>query len=195
MANLTDQVTADILGVLPLDDINHVVDVGGGTGHLLAALLAHVPRATGVLFDLPSVANQAADCWRDSPVRPRLACVGGDFFTEVPGDGDLYLLKSVLHDWAPERAAALLRCCRRAMPATGRLVIVERIVPSTMTNHPMHRAIAAADLNLLVALGGCERTAEEFEVLLLDAGFGVPTVLPAGPLFSLIETRPLIAAE
>lgn len=163
-----------------------VVDVGGGQGTLLATLLRAHPGVSGVLFDLPDTVASAGDAFTQAGVASRATCVGGDFFAAVPPGGDVYLLKSVLHNWPDDDAKRVLACCRRAMASHARLVIAERIVPSD-------NAASDAklfDINMLVVMGGQERTEAEYQELLTAAGFDQCRVIPTNSPLSLIEARP-----
>ena len=111
-----------------------MVDVGGGNGTVLAALLARHPQMEGVVFDLPSVSGRGTPALEEHP--GRWEAVGGNFFDGVPAGGDAYLLSHVIHDWSEERALTILRNCRAAMGSDGRLLIAEMIVPSGNEMHP-----------------------------------------------------------
>jgi hypothetical protein len=112
--------------------------------------------------------------------------VAGDFFTAVPGGGDLYLLKSVLHDWDDAQAMRVLRNCRRAMPEHGRLLVIERVVPPG--NSPAEAKLF--DINMLVITGGRERTEPEYRILFRAAGLHLTRVVPTEAPLSLIEGMP-----
>ena len=164
-----------------------IVDVGGGFGELLAAILRANPDTRGVLFDRPHALEGARALMEAARVADRCECVPGDFFEAIPGGADVYLLKSVIHDWNDERGGAILRNCRRAMEGRARLLLVERIVPQQLGASAAHRSIARGDLNMLVGLGGRERTEDEYRVLLDAAGLQVKTVVSAGRTFGVIE--------
>lgn len=150
-----------------------VADIGGGEGSLLAAVLAACPATRGVLVDRPHVVASAAPLLAAASVAERCEVVGGDFFEDIPGGCDAYILKFVLHDWDDTNAGRILRGCRRAMPQEGRLFIVERII-----GPPDHDPAAArSDLNMLVVQGGRERTRPEFDALLAGAALRVADVL------------------
>jgi O-methyltransferase domain/Dimerisation domain len=167
-----------------------VVDVGGGTGALLAEILLRSSRTRGVLVDLPHVTELARAVLRDAGVLERCELHSGDFMDSVP-PGDCYVLKSVLHDWTDEKAVTILRRCREAASAAS-LVIVERVLPERPSSGDLEALLT--DLNMMVMLGGRERTASEFGHLLAEAGFRLGAILPTGTEFSLIEavavTRP-----
>ena len=151
-----------------------VVDVGGGQGVLLAAVLRAHPHLRGVLFDQPAVVAGAAPVLRAAGVADRCEVVGGDFFAAVPAGGDVYLLSRILHDWDDARATALLRVLHRAARPGARLVVVERVLPPGDAPHPGK----LIDLTMLVMLGGRERTEAEFRALLAGAGFSLTRVVP-----------------
>jgi hypothetical protein len=165
-----------------------VVDVGGGHGTLLAALLTADASLNGVLFDQPAVVAEAVRVFADAGVSSRSTVVGGDFFSELPSRGDLYLLKSVLHNWPDGDAERILRCCRRAMSPRARLLIAERIVPAG--DAPSEAKLF--DINMLVILGGKERTEEEYRELLARAEFALVQMIPTKSPLSLIEAQPLV---
>ena len=168
-----------------------VVDVGGGHGTLLAALLTAHASMTGVLFDQPAVVENAGQIFADARVSSRATVVGGDFFSELPSRGDLYLLKSVLHNWPDDDAGRILRCCRRAMSPRARLLIAERVVP--MGNGPSEAKLF--DINMLVILGGKERTEDEYRDLLGRSGFSLGKVIATKSPLSLIEAQPQAEAR
>jgi hypothetical protein len=174
-----------------------LADVGGGHGALLATLLRAHPRLRGVLVDLPEVVAGAGERLAAAGVADRCAVVGGDFFAEVPAGADAYLLKSVVHDWDDERAAAILRNCRRAMPADGTLLLVEMVYPTGFTDSLTDLWVAGSDVNMMLHAGGRERTLDEWAALLARAGLELTGAVPVRPrwsglaLNSVIEARPL----
>jgi hypothetical protein len=163
-----------------------IVDVGGGHGALLAAVLARAPQARGVLFDLPTVVDGAAARLQAAGVAQRCAVTGGSFFDAVPDGGDAYLLKTVIHDWDDEQSIDILRNVRTAIAAHGKVLLMELVLPEGAPPHPG----MLLDLEMLVHAGGRERTAAEYGDLLSRAGFRLTRVIPtAGPL-SIVEAVP-----
>ena len=160
-----------------------VVDVGGGTGTLVAEVLRHRPEIAGVLLERPGMLELATRYLAEQGVADRCELVEGDFFFSVPPGGDVYVLKSVLHDWDDDRCVAILRTCRTAMKADARLVIVELILPERMTPSAPMLSAALLDLIMLAYAGGRERTEAEFAQLLDQAGLRLTstTALTAGP--------------
>ncbi|RCV52073.1 methyltransferase [Marinitenerispora sediminis] len=173
-----------------------VVDVGGGDGTLLAGILRAYPALRGTVFDTREGLAQAEETLRRAGVGERCSVESGDFFAAVPGGGDLYLLKSVLHDWDDDRAASILGHCRRAVPDHGRLLIIEPVLPATVDSS-VPPLMYLNDLNMLVNLGGRERTRAEFTDLCARAGFTLTSVRPLWPPneFSLIEAAPAPLGE
>ena len=153
-----------------------IVDVGGGNGTLLRALLAEYPRLNGVLFDQSHVVEGV-----DLGVRGRV--VAGSFFESVPGDGDAYLLKWIIHDWDDEDSVTILRNVRAA---GGTLLVVERIVDSPNEG----RETKLGDLNMLVGPGGQERTLEEFRSLFEAAGYELTGETPTASGMHVLEGTP-----
>jgi hypothetical protein len=186
MTNLTAIANAGVLGSYTVPPFKTAVDVGGGHGSFLTAILDQHPDATGVLFDLPSVIAEAAK--RETIGRnPRVRTIGGDFFKEIPAGADLYLLKFVVHDWDDERSLKILRNIRTAIAADGRLAMVEIVLPSGNEPHigPL------IDLNMMVMTGGVERTQAEYQTLLSQSGFRFDRLVTTKSPFSVIEAVPV----
>jgi len=161
-----------------------VVDVGGGHGQLLADLLGRHPEATGVVFDLPAVAERAKDVFAAAKLSDRCSVVGGSFFDAVPSDGDVYILKYIIHDWDDDRAVTILGNCRRAMRPNSKLLIIDVILPER--NAPF--AKTWPDIEMLVLLpNGKERTQAEFDQLLARAGLSLVRSLPTRSELSILE--------
>jgi O-methyltransferase domain len=175
---------AALLAARDLSSVGTVVDVGGGQGRLLAALLAAVPGLRGILADRPEVIAGAPDVLAAAGVADRCAVVAADFFASVPDSGDAYILSQIIHDWGDEEALAILRACHRAMAPGARLWLLEEIVPSEGGIDPDE---ALFDLTMLTLLGGQERTADEFRRLLEIAGFATIAILPTDTGYSVIE--------
>ncbi|MEU4805828.1 methyltransferase [Actinosynnema sp. NPDC023587] len=170
-----------------------VTDVGGGDGTLLASVLEHHPALRGVVFDTPEGVAQAARTLDAAGLAGRCEVVAGDFFDSVPSGSDLHLIKSVMHNWDDDQAVRILTRCREALPDHGRLLIVEPVLPDTVDpNGDAREDPYLSDLNMLVLVGGKERTQADFEKLCARAGFEVTRVveLPPHVDFSAIEAKP-----
>lgn len=163
-----------------------VIDVAGGQGGLLAAILAANPGVRGVLFDQPHVVSRAEEVLRAAGVADRCEVAGGSFFDAVPEGGDAHVMRQILHDWDDAKATAILHACRRAINPGGKLLIVEHVIA------PPNEAPVAKfqDLNMLVSPGGQERTREEFAALFAAAGFTLTAVIPTADPASIIEGAP-----
>ena len=190
MAEISRLVASEVLSRHSFDGMRCIVDVGGGSGGLLAAILKAHPEVHGMLFDLPHVILAAkVDLTKAFPTE-RCELVVGDFFNSIPKGADVYLLKAVLHDWDDERCLAILRNCRRAIPSNGRLLLIERAAPERFEGIPHHHAIARMDLHMLVEFGGKERTETEFRSLLEGAGFKLTSAVATSTEFSILEAIP-----
>jgi SAM-dependent methyltransferase len=160
-----------------------IVDVGGGHGQLLSAILARNPNLSGVLFDLPSgVAAARQGAGGDLP---RTEFIGGDFFESVP-IGDAYVIKKVVHDWDDGRAAAILRNCRDAMLPNGKVLVAETLVPPG--DEP--NQIKAIDVVMLAVTGGLERTESQYASLFDAAGLRLERVIHTRGPISILEASP-----
>jgi hypothetical protein len=183
MSGYSAQEAAAILAAYDFSPASRVVDVGGGQGGLLSAILRAHPHLSGVVFDRPTVVPGARRRLAETGVGARSECVAGDFFAALPDGGDLYMLKSVLHDWGDEDAVRILRTCRRAMGERARLLVIERVVPEG--NAPAEAKLF--DINMLVVLGGKERTEGEYRSLFEAGGFRLTQIIATQSPLSLIE--------
>lgn len=169
--------------------MRRLVDVGGGHGRLLGTILRAHPHLEGTLFDLPSVVAGARGVLDALEVTARVDLVGGDFFAEVPR-ADGYLLFNILHDWSDEDAGRILRTIARAMAPGARVLVVEMIVsPERNRRSP----VAWMDLNMLVALGGRERTEDELRALAAGAGLRLARVVRTPAPYAILECVPALA--
>jgi hypothetical protein len=187
MADWTRQAAVAAATAYDFSRFRTIVDVGGGNGTLLAGILKATPALSGVLFDLPEAAGRASAPIRELGLADRCEIVGGDFFKAVPGGGDAYLLKHVIHDWNDERAGEILGSCRRAMGAEARLLIVEGVYPPRIDQSDESRGAAANDVNMLVCTGGRQRSEAEFRTLYAGAGFRLTRIIPTPTPVRIIE--------
>jgi O-methyltransferase/methyltransferase family protein len=179
MESTTHGATESVLEAFDFGRFRLIVDVAGGTGAFLTAILDRYPKARGILFDQPHVVRGAV-------VPERVAVVEGSFFDAVPEGGDAYLLKAILHDWEDEESVSILRACREAIAPEGALLVVERLLGA-----PNERPEAKlSDLNMMVAPGGRERTLEEYGALFEAAGFRLVGETATSSGRSVIEAAP-----
>jgi hypothetical protein len=186
MTSASGHEVAAILAAYDFAGMATLVDVGGGHGALLAALLQAYPALQGILFDRPAVIASAQGLLTTAGVADRCTRMAGDFFHTVPGGGDAYLLKRVLHDWPDAQARAILRQCRRVMAAHGRLLVIERVLPTG--NTPSLGKLA--DIAMLIQYGGMERTEAEYRGLLETTGFRLRRLIETEASLSIIEGIP-----
>lgn len=180
--------TAPIVAAYDFSRFGTVVDVGGSTGSLLAAILHANAGVRGVLFDLPHVVAEATPVLTEAGVADRCDVVGGDFFTGDLPRGDAYILKYVLHDWDDERARAILTRCRQAMQPGTTLLVIEQVLPERLEADPVAQRLARLDLQMLVLTpGGRERTEHQYRSLLEQTGFRLQRVVPTQSPFSVLE--------
>ncbi|MDA1100356.1 MAG: methyltransferase [Proteobacteria bacterium] len=178
---------AQQVGILEAYDFSpfaSIVDVGGGNGTLIAAILSAQPNANGILFDRKSVLDQV----RESPggAIPRCQLLHGDFFDAVPTGGDLYILKYVIHDWRDGEALTILKNCRRAMNGGAKLLVIDAIFGPPN----VHNTALTLDLSMLAAVGGVERRQSEFKALFHQAGLALKQVIATKSPLSILEVIP-----
>jgi hypothetical protein len=163
-----------------------LVDVGGGNGSVLCATLKRYPALRGILYDLPGVIERATETIAQAGLAGRCQARGGSFFESVPSGGDAYVMRHIIHDWTDEQSLTILRHCRKAMAAAGRLLLVESVIPPG--NEPSFAK--QLDVNMLLIPGGKERTQAEYEALYQAAGFRLTRVVPTRMEISIIEGMP-----
>lgn len=176
MVAQTRAAARSILDAYDFADFRLIVDVGGGRGALLEAILAAFPSAEAVLFDQSHVVG-------DLDLGPRVRIVGGSFFESVPAGADLYLLKWILHDFEDDDAVEILRTIRGACDPDARLLVVERDLAASETT--------LSDLHMFVVLGGRERTVAEYAELLTASGFRLSRAIPTSGPLTLLEALPV----
>jgi hypothetical protein len=164
-----------------------VVDVGGGNGALLAAILKANPGVRGILFDCEAVVAGAAAVL--DPYRDRCEIRSGDFLQSVPTGGDIYILSQIIHDWSDEDDVQILRNCRAAIDPSGKLLIVERVMSEVPDR--AHAADYLLDMMMMSLFGTArERTLPEFTRLLAGAGFTGPRAIATRSAFFVLEATP-----
>ena len=170
-----------IIASYDFGQFRRLVDVGGGDGTLLAAILAATPGLHGVVFDTAAGLAEATERVAAAGVADRTELVEGDFFESVPDGADGYIMKSVIHDWDDQRCATILTNCRRAMAAAAKVLIVEPVLPETVQPSFRRLGVIMSDLNMLLNTGGRERTEAQFRSLLGAAKLELGTIVPIPP--------------
>ena len=184
MASLARMLAYGVVFAYDLGRVSSIVDVGGGNGRFLETILEIYPEIQGTVFD--SAATIERNRLQAGSKPRRGSYVAGDFFASIPQGGDLYFLCGVVHDWDDERVVTILRKCREAVSSTGRLVLLETVVPE---NDSMHFS-KILDLNMLAMSSGRERNRTEFRTVLAAAGFRMSRIVATMAPQSLIEAIP-----
>jgi hypothetical protein len=185
MTRFSTEEIPQVVDAYDFSQVGTVVDVGGGEGQLMAAVLEANPALRGVVFDQPHVVSAAEDGLRERGVADRCTLVGGDFFESVPAAADLYLLKWIVHDWEDEDAVKVLSTCARAMNPSGRVVVVEVVIGAANSGDdgPL------LDVHMMVLPGGRERTEAEFAKLFAAAGLRLTRVIVTSGILCLLEAE------
>jgi hypothetical protein len=177
MAENTRGVTQALVSAYDFGQFRTIIDVGGGNGTLLGAIITSNPGVRGVVFDLPRGNAEAPGRLADAGVAASCEVVTGDFFQSVPQGADAYILKFIIHDWDDEQNLVILKNCHKAMHQKSKILLLERVMPEKMETTPAHRRIAMADMNMLAMPGGRERTETEYRDLLAQAGLSITRIL------------------
>jgi hypothetical protein len=187
MTSISTNESVSIAKAYNFSRFNTIVDVGGGRGGLLAAILSANPHLQGVLFDVPTVVAGAEEELYGAEVVDRYKVVSGDFFDSVPDGADAYLLSAIIHDWDDDQAVQILRTCRAAMDDTACVLLAEIVLP----DGPAPSMGKLADLEMLVmTAGGRQRTEVEHRELLARAGLRLTRIIPSTSMVSLVEAVP-----
>lgn len=185
MTGIHGRETAAVLDAYDFSVFNTLCDVGGGNGSKLAAILQRHPNVRGMLFDLPHVVDRAEPRLREAGVLDRCTLVRGSFFEpgQIPAGADAILMRHIIHDWTDEQSLTILRNAHAALPAGGKLLLVESVIPPG--NGPF--ATKFLDLTMMLIPGGKERTAAEYRELYEQAGFDLTRIVATTSEISVIE--------
>jgi SAM-dependent methyltransferase len=171
-AHATNTHTA-LLDAYDFSQFGHIIDVGGGHGAFLSAILRANPGVRGTVFDLPKTIPGAQARMKEQGLTSRCEVVGGDFFQAVPSGGDLYIMSHIIHDWDDQDSIAIIKNIRKAIAPRGKLLLVEMVVPAgnefSIAKH--------MDMLMLVISGGKERTEKEYAELYAASGFRLDRVV------------------
>jgi hypothetical protein len=183
MTNFSELENSPLLAGYDFSSVRSLVDVGGGQGKFITSILKANPTMKGILFDLPNVIHDAEKYVAAEGLAERCQTVPGDFMESIPSGGDTYMLKSTIHMFDDEQAVKILKNCYSAMPSDGKLLLIEMVIPPG--NEPFIGKIL--DLQMLVQVGGRERTEGEYQTLLEAAGFKLTRIFPTRSPISFIE--------
>lgn len=172
---------AGVMASYDFSPFGTIGDIGGGSGHLLRAVLDAVPPARGVLFDLPHVIEQNA-----ALASERLTLQPGDFFVDELPPCDAYLLMEIVHDWGDDESIAILQAVRRAAPPHAKVLLIESLIPPD----PGPAFVKMLDIFMLTLLGGRQRNQEEYGALLERAGFQLQREIDTRAGVSILEAVP-----
>jgi hypothetical protein len=174
--------TEPMLDAYDFSTFRTVVDIGGGNGLVLAAILNRHPGIHGILFDLPAVVDRARSIISGSGLSSRCRIEGGDFFSSVPAGADAYVMRHIIHDWEDREAIAILRQCQEAMDSDGKILVVETVIPR------LDEPCFGKWLDIMMLLvAGRERTEEEYGRLFSAAGLKLSRVVKTTLEVSIIE--------
>jgi hypothetical protein len=183
MTARNDRKTKAMLETYDFTGVRVLADIGGGNGSALVTVLKQYPEMQGILFDRPGVVERARAGIEREGLAGRCQIVGGDFLELIPAGADACLLRHILHNWDDDHAVVILGRVRDAMQDGATLLVVDRVI--TAGNEPLFGKIM--DLNMLVMLGGVERTEDEFRRLFERAGLILTRIVPTGAEVSVIE--------
>ena len=178
---------AAVLDAYSYDGITTLADIGCGAGTVIIATLQRYPAMHGMLFDLPHVLSRTEVNIKAAGLTERCTLRGGSFFESAPEGADAYTMRHILHDWTDELCGKILSHIRHVIPASGRLLIVESVIPEG--NEPSPGKLL--DMVMMLLPDGLERTEAQFRGLLAGAGFAMTSVTPTQSAVSVIEARPV----
>ena len=175
--------TAQMLAAYDFSGVKTLADIGGGNGSLITMVLQRYPQLKGILYDIDHVVARAKPRLEAAGVADRCQVVAGNFFESVPAGADTYLMRHIIHDWDEARCIQILKHVRAVLPAGGKLLLIEVVVPTG--NEPSFGKLM--DINMMLLPGGKERTADEYRALYAAAGFKLSRIVPTSGVMSLIE--------
>jgi len=180
--------TEAMLEVYDFSAIDVLADIGGGNGSLIRSVLKRYPKMKGVLFDLGHVVGRAREGLKETGVADRCEVIEGNFFQTIPPGAGAHLFRHIIHDWTDEQCVQILSHCRKVIPQSGRLLVVECVVPPG-NEKSISRDF---DMTMMTLPGGMERTAAEFRIVFKKAGFELTSITPTSTMVSVIEGKPVV---
>jgi hypothetical protein len=187
MTSLNFYETAAMLDAYDFTGINVLADIGGGNGSLLSAVLLRYPHVKGILFDLGHVVGRAKENLKAAGLTVRCSVIEGSFFESIPAGADAYLFRHIIHDWTDEQSIQILGHCRRVIPANGKLLIVDCVIPAGNTPS----LSKDMDITMLTFPGGQERTEGQLRSLLKASGFELKSITPTTTMINVVEGKPV----
>ncbi|MGE0088083.1 MAG: methyltransferase [Bacteroidales bacterium] len=185
MTNSSLLISKAILSEYSFGNYNCIVDIGGGEGILLAMILKKYKNLKGINFDLPHVVSESTKTFEQYNVLDRIQLVSGNFFNDMPMGGDLYFLKSILHNLSDFQGIELLKKIKMILPVNGNILIFEPIIEANTGRYSFAKLY---DTQMMVSsIYAKERTKQEFESLINSAGLKVHKVIKTLSPFSIIE--------
>lgn len=184
MTSFSKGIANAVAATYDFSDADTIADIGGGHGLLLATALNSAPQARGILFDQPQVAAGANETLRGKGVAERVEIVSGDFFSQIPVEADIYLMKFIIHDWNDEQSETILRNLAKSAKPGAKVLLVESVVEEDDSVSSMSKVM---DLNMLAMTGGKERTAREYAALFERTGFKLTRVLATPSPLQIVE--------
>ena len=186
MLDYTGAIHAALLKAYDFNVFKRIIDIGGGKGGLLAAILKKFDKPRGTVFDQPYVVEGAKATLAADGLADRCDTAGDDFFESVPAGGDCYTMKFILHDWEDAKSIRILKNIRKAITPGGKLLVMDAVLKDG--NEPDFSKFM--DLNMLVMTGGQERTEQEFSALLEAGGFHLSRVIRTESMICIVEATP-----
>ena len=187
MTNLSKNIADAFIESYNFADCESICDVGGGQGFFLSAILEKTPEAKGILFDLPHVIESAKKYLESNNVQNRIQLISGNLFESIPKGYSVYIVKHILHDWNDEKCLEILKSLRKAIPANGKLIILDALISEGNELHPSKWL----DLHMMASLDGKERSEADFNNLLSKTGFQLEMATPLIGIVGIIEAIPV----
>ena len=184
MTSFTSSYINSLISSYDFSSIHTLIDVGGGNGTLMAAILQKYPTVKGVVYEQEQVAEGAKKYLEARELDGRWQVMAGNFFANVPSGGDAYIMKHIIHDWDDESCIKILQNCRNVMPDNGKVLVVENVIGNI--NEPSPGKFLDLEM-LIMTSGGRERTATEFQELFAAAGLQLTNIIPTGSQVSVLE--------
>jgi hypothetical protein len=188
MGSINYYETDALLDAYDFAGIKVLADIGGGNGSLISAVLARYPKMQGILFDLGHVVGRAKENLQAAGLADRCRVIEGSFFESIPAGADACLFRHIIHDWTDEQCIQILGNCRKVIPANGKLIIADCVVPAGNTPS----LSKDMDITMLTFPGGQERTEAQFRSLLMASGFELKSITPTTTMISVVEGKPVL---